>query len=231
MGMSKTILVAGFGPGISTAVAEKFGKEGFSIALVARSTDRLQAGVQALHAKGIRAVAFPADLASPAGIGALIESVRTKLGPISVVHWNAYAAGAGDLLTAGPDEVRAIFELPVTGLLATLQAALPDLRQHKDAALLVTNGGLGLFDERVDTMAVEWSAMGLAVANSAKHKLVRLLSAKLKPVGIYVGEVIVLGLVKGTPWDQGNATLESSTIADRFWELYSKRSQVSVTLG
>lgn len=42
--MSKTIVVVGFGPGISTAVAEKFGAEGFSIALIARNEKRLAAG-------------------------------------------------------------------------------------------------------------------------------------------------------------------------------------------
>jgi NAD(P)-dependent dehydrogenase (short-subunit alcohol dehydrogenase family) len=230
--MSKTLLVAGFGPGISTAVAEKFGKEGFSVALVARSAERLQAGVKALQAKGIQAAAFPADLSTPAAIPQLIENVRRQLGPISVVHWNAYGGGAGDLLSADPAEVRALFEIPISSLLATLRAALPDLRQQQqEAALLVTNGGLGLFDDQVDALAVQWNAMGLAVANSAKHKLVRVLAQKLKPEGIYVGEVMVLSLVKGTPWDQGNATLEASSVANQFWELYRGRSQVSVSIS
>lgn len=229
--MSKTLLVAGFGPGISTAVAEKFGKEGFAVALVARNAQRLQAGVQALQTKGIQAAAFPADLASPAAIAPLIERVRGELGPLSVLHWNAYGGGGGDLLTADLAEVRALFEIPILSLLAALRAALPDLRQQKDAALLVTNGGLGLFDEQLDALAVQWGAMGLAVANSAKHKLVRVLAQKLKPEGIYVGEVMVLGLVKGTPWDQGNATVEASSVADRFWALYRGRSQLGVTVA
>ena len=229
--MSKTLLVAGFGPGISTAVAEKFGKEGFTIALVARNAERLQAGVRSLQSKGIQAAAFPADLSASAAIPPLIESVRRKLGPLSVVHWNAYGGGAGDLLTADLDEVRALFEIPILSLLATVRAALPDLRQQKDAALLVTNGGLGLFDDPIDALAVEWGAMGLAVANSAKHKLVRVLAQKLKREGIYVGEVMVLGLVKGTPWDQGNATVEASSVAERFWTLYRDRSQLGATIG
>jgi len=228
--MSKTLLVAGFGPGISTAVAERFGKEGFSVALVARSAERLQAGVQALETKGIQAAAFPGDLSNAATIAPLIESVRRKLGPLSVVHWNAYGGGGGDLLTADLAEVRALFELPIVSLLATLQAALPDLRQQKDAALLVTNGGLGMFDDQLDALAVQWGAMGLAIANSAKHKLVRVLAQKLRPEGIYVGEVMVLGLVKGTPWDQGNATVEASSVADRFWSLYRGRAHVGVTV-
>jgi NAD(P)-dependent dehydrogenase (short-subunit alcohol dehydrogenase family) len=56
--MSKTIIVIGFGPGIATAVAERFGAEGFSVALVARNKERLAAGVAALKAKGIAAAAF-----------------------------------------------------------------------------------------------------------------------------------------------------------------------------
>jgi NAD(P)-dependent dehydrogenase (short-subunit alcohol dehydrogenase family) len=38
--MSKTILIAGYGPGISDAVARKFGAEGFAVALAARNEAR-----------------------------------------------------------------------------------------------------------------------------------------------------------------------------------------------
>src|SRR3954468_23915038 len=99
--MAKTIIVGGFGPGISSAVAERFGAEGFAVALVARNTDRLAEGVAALTAKGIKAVAFPADLGVPAAVKTMIGQVRQTFGPISALHWNAYGgAGAGDLLTA-----------------------------------------------------------------------------------------------------------------------------------
>jgi hypothetical protein len=37
--------------------------------------------------------------------------------------------------------------------------------------------------------------------------------------------------VKGTPSDNGSATLEASTVADRFWEIYTSRSSASVTVG
>ena len=99
--MSKTLLIAGYGPGISAAVAEKFGSEGFQIALVARDGDKLAAAVKALGAKKIRAAAFPADLADLAAVAALIPRVREALGPITAIEWTAYANGAGDLLAAG----------------------------------------------------------------------------------------------------------------------------------
>ena len=64
--MSETIMIVGFGPGTATAVAERFGAEGFSVALVGRNEDRLRAGVAALNAKGIEAFAFPSDAGDPA---------------------------------------------------------------------------------------------------------------------------------------------------------------------
>ncbi|MDP9036525.1 MAG: SDR family NAD(P)-dependent oxidoreductase [Myxococcota bacterium] len=224
--MAKTIIVGGYGPGISSALAEKFGAEGFSVALVARHEERLSAAVKELAAKGVKAAAFPANLGDTASAASLVSRVRASLGPITVLQWNAYGGGAGDLLTADPAEVRGVFDIAVSGLLACVQASLPDLRNEKQAAILVTNGGLGLVDPSADAMAVQWGAMGLALANAAKHKLVALLAEKLKGTGIYVGEVMVLGAVKGTAFDTGKATIEASAVADAFWKLYRSRSEI-----
>lgn len=226
--MSKTILVGGFGPGISTAVAEKFGAEGFSVALVGRSQERLDAGVKTLEGKGIKAAAFAGDLGNPDDARAIVGRVREKLGPITVLQWSAYSGAAGDLTTASTADIHGALGIAVTGFLAAVQAALPDLRKEKDAAILVTNGGLGFFDTQVDAMAVQWGAMGLAVANAAKHKIVRLLSQKLAPENVYVGEVMVTGAVKGTAFDSGNATIEARTVGEKFWSLYASRKELSV---
>lgn len=228
--MAKTILIAGFGTGISSAVAQKFGEAGFAVALVARNAERLAAGVKELEAKGIRAAAFPTDLGDPAAARELAGKVRERLGAVTVVHWNAYATAAGDLLTADVDEQRRLFDVPVTSLVAVIQGALPDLRAQKEAAVLVTNGNLGALDPSFDKMAVDLGAMGLGLANAAKHKLVGLLSAKLAPEGIYVGEVMVMGLVKGSAWDNGSATVEASAVAARFWEIYQAKKQVHASV-
>jgi NADP-dependent 3-hydroxy acid dehydrogenase YdfG len=229
--MAKTIVLCGFGTGISTAIARKFGAQGFRVALVARNAERLASAVKSLASEGIEAAAFPADLADPSSIKKVIGDVQKQLGPITVLQWNAYASGSGDLLQADAEALQRIFQIPVSSLLLAVQAALPDLRQQQNAAVLVTNGGLGLIDPKVDAMAVAWGAMDLAVANAAKHKLVGVLSAKLAPEKIYVGEVVVLGTVKGTAWDNGSATLEAADIAKRFWDLYSERTVVSVNHG
>jgi hypothetical protein len=66
--------------------------------------------------------------------------------------------------------------------------------------------------------------MGIALANAAKHKLVGLLAQRLKGDGVYVGEVMVAGTIKGTATDAGNA-IEGAAVANKFWELYQARGE------
>jgi hypothetical protein len=54
------------------------------------------------------------------------------------------------------------------------------------------------------------------------------LHQKLAGDGVYVGEIVVLGQVKGTAYDSGTATLEPGAIAEKFWELYQTRAETSV---
>jgi NADP-dependent 3-hydroxy acid dehydrogenase YdfG len=224
--MSKTIVVVGFGPGVSTAVAERFGAAGFAVALVARTEERLVAGVAALKAKGITADAYRADASDPAAIREAIQTARAELGPIGVVHWNAYGAGdAGDLLAAGPGAVRGAFDVAIVGLLAAVQEALPDLKAAGDGAVLITNGAFGELGAPMDGFAVSQKAMGLAVANAAKHKLTGLLAARLRDEGVFVGEVMIAGAVKGTGWARDGG-IEGALIAGKFWDLYQGRGEV-----
>ena len=229
--MAKTILIAGYGPGISEGIARKFGSEGFQVALVARNKDKVEKAAAALSDAKIRAQGFVADLGDPAAVTKLIAEVRAALGPITVLHWNAYAGGAGDLLTANVAEFHKVIDVSVTGLFVATQKVLPDLKAAgKDGALLVTGGGFAFYDPGADAAAVQWSAMGLAISKAAQHKTVGLLHQKLKAEGVYVGEVVVTGLVKGTPFDQGTANLEGSQVADKFWGLYQGRSEASAVI-
>ena len=196
---------------------------------MARNAERLNGAVQRLTAEKIDAQAFPCDVGDVDAVRKLVADVRRELGPIDVLHWNAYSGGAGDLKTASTDELRSVLNVTVHGLLAAVQAALPDLKARR-GALLVTGGGFAFYDPAVDAAATQWGAQGLAIGKAAQHKTVGLLSKSLQPEGVYVGEVVVTGLVKGTAFDSGNATLEASTIAEKFWELYRARDALSVTI-
>ncbi len=231
--MSQTMVVFGFGPGVSTAVAERFGAEGFSVALVARSEAKLTAGVEMLRAKGVKAAAFPADAGDPEAVRGAIAKARAELGPIGVIQWNAFSGqGVSDFLAIDPASVKGVFDVAIVGLLAAVQEALPDLKASGKGAVLVTNGAFGDLNPMLDGFAVAMKAEGVGLANAAKAKLVGLLAARLKAEGVYVGEVTIAGLVKGTgPESPGVPTIESATIAEAFWRLYQARDDTRARVG
>jgi NAD(P)-dependent dehydrogenase (short-subunit alcohol dehydrogenase family) len=172
----------------------------------------------------VTALAIPADAADPASIGAAIARAHTELGPVSVLHWNAYGGGeTGDLVAADPATVGAVFDVAIVGLLAAVQAALPDLKAA-GGAVLVTNGAFGDDTPAIDQLAVNLKSMGVALANAAKRKLVGLLAARLAADGVYVGEVTIAGAVQGTAWAREGG-IESSRIAEAFWTLYQGRGE------
>lgn len=229
--MTGTVVICGYGPGISNAVARRFGAEGFSVALVARNEDRVQKGAEALSEAGTKAKGFCCDLGDPVAVQKTIADIRGALGPITVIHWNAYAGLAGDLTSCDVAELRKVFDVGVTGLVVAVQAALPDLESQEGAAVLVTGGGFAFYEEQVDSVIVQYGAMGLGIAKAAQHKLVGMLNKKLANDGIYVGEVVVLGMVKGTAFDSGQATIDPADVAAKFWDLYQSRSDTWANFG
>ena len=222
--MSKTIMIVGFGPGTATAVAEKFGKEGFSVALVGRDESRLNAGVSALKAKGINALAAPADAGNPASIRAAVRNVRSQLGPITILHWNAYGGiEVGDLFAADDASVGKIFDVAVFGLIAATEEALPDLKASGEGAVLISNGAFGVVSPEIDQAVVNLHVMGLAMSSAAKHKLVGLLEQRFKGDGVYVGEVLVYRAIK--PGASTEDAVDPTIVAEKHWENYKTRGE------
>jgi NADP-dependent 3-hydroxy acid dehydrogenase YdfG len=227
--MAKTIILFGYGPGISAGVAEKFGKEGFQVALVGRTQAKLDAGVKDLGAKGIKAQGFTADLNDPAATTAVVGKIREALGPIAVLEWTAYTLGGGNLLTAKPEEVSAVINIATGSLIAAVQASLADLKAEK-GAVLITNGGFAYNDPAIDGLLVKLDSASLGIANAAKHKLAGILHQQLQGEGVYVGELVIGGTVKGTAWDDGKNpnALDPAAIGGVYWDLYRARKDWSI---
>ena len=199
--MSQTLVVVGFGPGVSTAVAERFGAAGYAVALVARNAARLAAGVDDLTAKGVVAASFPADAGDPVAIAEAVRKASAALGPVGVLHWNAFGGERIDLLTAGPAAVRGAFDVAVVGLLAAAQAALPDLKASGDGAVLITNGAFG----DLTPLKEEGVYVGEVTIAGA-----------VKGTGSDNGSV---------------PTIDPAVIAEAFWDLFQARGELRARVG
>lgn len=227
---SPTLVVFGYGPGISHATAERFAREGYSIALVGRSAERLADGVRRLKGEGFEAAAYPSDAADVSAIRRTIAEIREDRGAVSAILWTAFRSGdVQDVLAVPPAEVERAFDVGVVGLLACVQAALEDLKAAPGAAVLVANGAVGEDTAEADGFAKMLGIDGVALENAAKAKLVGLLAERLREFDIYVGEVTIAGSVGGTATASDTA-IAPTQIAERFWSLAQERSPVRTRL-
>lgn len=230
--MAPVIVVAGYGIGISAAVATSFAKKGFSVALLSRTQARLDAAAEVLKTEhGVEARGFAVDLSDFEAVKGTIAKIHNELGKVTVLLWNPYGGAKGILDGAEQDYVSE-FKVTTSGLLAAVQAAHEDMKsQPGESAVLVTGGGLGMEHEASVKMAVAWNAASLAIGKAAQRKAVDIIAETLAGDGIYVGEVTVMAAVKNTAFDaQGTATLTPEEIADKFQEIYAARSPRRVQL-
>lgn len=227
--MKHTILICGYGPGISQAVARRFGKAGHPVAVVARDAQRLAAAVNQLTDEGIQAQGFPADLSDVAAVRQVAAKVRESLGPVGILHWNVFLDIEGDLLSIPPTDLSRSFDLRVACYIAAVQACLADLEAHR-GSVLATNGIMALDKPEIDAFATGYAALAISVA--AQHKATGILVHTLAPRGIHVGEVVVNGFVAGTPGANGKQnTVAPADVAECFWALHTERQAHSVICG
>jgi NAD(P)-dependent dehydrogenase (short-subunit alcohol dehydrogenase family) len=223
------LMIVGYGPGISQAVAVRFAREGYRLALVARRSDKLEEAVTHLAADGILAGAYPADASDPEAIRHVVASVRRDLGPVSAVVWTAFRSGdVRNVLETRPEDVGHVFDVGVAGLLACVQEVLEDLKSSA-GSVLVANGALGENTTDADRYAKYLNNDGVALENSAKSKLVGVLAERLREFGIYVGEVTIAGSVSGTATADPSA-IPPERIANEFWSLTQSRDTTRVRM-
>ena len=185
--MSNPVLLAiGAGPGVGASVARLFGQQGFDVALVARSEDRLAALGETLQAAGVTAGWSAVDVTDVAALTGAVTRFGHHAGHLDVVHFNPSAFRHKDPLSLTAEELLADVGLGVAPLLTAVQAARPFLRE---GARVVVTG----------SMAADrpWhEAASLGVQKAGLRNLVRSLDATLRDHGIRAVTVTVKGTLE-----------------------------------
>lgn len=226
--MAKTLLSIGVGPGISGAVARKFGAAGYKIGLISLKQEEADKEKDALVAAGNEVHAFACDASDPAALAAAVEAAKAALGPITVLHYNANGVAGGDAFADGSAEgIIQCCRVGVIGLCEATRLCHSDLKAA-GGAVLITSSGVASTEcpAAVEDFLVGLNVTGYCVGKAAQLKLAKQLIAKLKPDGIFVGIVKVNATVIGTSWDQppGSAKIDPNTVADAFWGLLEART-------
>jgi NADP-dependent 3-hydroxy acid dehydrogenase YdfG len=234
--MSKTIAVIGAGPGVGRAVAERFGREGFNVALLARNAERLNELAGQLRGRGIESKVFVADVLDRPGLVAALEQAIAHFGAIDVLE---YGPTPGPVTLRPPSAIdveneRYHLEFSVLGAIAAVRAVLPGLRERRDGALLFTTAASAQYP-------VTFTA-SFGVAAGASLNYARVLNQELAADGVYAGIVSIAGLVVplgqdggvspgGFGFPPGLSLVSAEAVAQTHWDLYVKRDRVEAFVG
>jgi short-subunit dehydrogenase len=124
----KTIAVVGAGPGVGMAVAERFGRAGYRVALLARNVSRLRDLASRLEAKGIQTEVFEADVLDRSDLAESLDEAAQRLGPIDVLEYSPVPPMASMRQPRDIDVENELFQLDfsVLGAIAAVGAVLHD---------------------------------------------------------------------------------------------------------
>jgi NAD(P)-dependent dehydrogenase (short-subunit alcohol dehydrogenase family) len=137
--VERVVVVTGSSGGIGRASAIAFGRQGDTVALLARGDAGLAAAVKDVEAAGGRALAIPVDVADAEAVDAAAERVETELGPISVWVNVAFTSVFAPFHEIKADEYKRVTEVTYLGYVYGTMAALKRMRQ-RDRGTIVQIG-------------------------------------------------------------------------------------------
>jgi short-subunit dehydrogenase len=217
-----TIAIIGAGAGLGAAAARRFGAEGFSVGLISRNQERLDALAAELGKDSVTARGFSADVRNPASLVAALDQVTAALGPIEILQYSPLPAKeymrpvlettAADL--AGP------LEFSLYGSVTAAHHVLQGMRflGHGRGTILFVNGGSAVTPGR--------NLTGTSVAFAGQAAYAQLLHEVLGEEGIQVSQLIIPGAIIA-----GDPLKDPAILADHLWDLHSKRDRFRYTVG
>ncbi len=190
-------LVTGANQGIGLQIAKEMAEHGYTVLVGSRNFEK---GESAAKSIGADAHAIQLDVTDGASIAAAAERIRSEFGRLDVLMDNAGISHAPNqsgkfpesaqsgLLTVAPlDEVRAVFETNVFGVIAVTQAMLPLLREAPAGRIVLTASSGGSLTLNSDPANEHRSMFGTySVSKSASHAVMLGFALALESTGIKV---------------------------------------------
>jgi NAD(P)-dependent dehydrogenase (short-subunit alcohol dehydrogenase family) len=195
-------LVTGANQGIGLQIAKDLVAHGFTVLIGSRDFERGEAAAKEV---GPDARALQLDVTNRASITAAAERVRNEFGRLDVLVQNAAISNTRKLpgqsieeyaKTTRPsnvslDEMRAVWDTNVFGVLAVYQAMLPLLRETPGARIVNVSSGVGSLTTNSDPAFPYRAIFGpvYPASKTALNALTLAMALELEPEGIKVNAV------------------------------------------
>ena len=182
--MSKPVCaVIGVGPGNGVSFAKKFSDEGYEVAICSRNIEflnQISNEISSTHP-------FQYDVSNIEDHEKVFSDIKSKLGSVDIVVYNAGAGQFADIDNATVDTFQSAWEVNARGLFSAAQAAIPYMRE-KGSGNIVVIGATASLRGNINTLP-------FASAKAAQRSLAQSLGKKLGPENIHVSYVIVDGVI------------------------------------
>ena len=195
-------LVTGANQGIGLQIAKDLAARGLTVLVGSRSLER---GEAAAREVGLDSVALQLDVTDQASITSAAERVRNEFGRLDVLIQNAAISNTkkqpGQSVeeyakTTRPsnvalDEMRAVWDTNVFGVLAVYQAMLPLLRKTPGSRIVNVSSGVGSLTTNLDPAFPYRGIFGpvYPASKTALNALTVAMAIELEPEGIKVNAV------------------------------------------
>ena len=180
-------MITGLGEGTGGYTAKKFSKEGYRIAMLARSAERLERFEKELEgSKG-----YVCDVSNIDHLKETCSQIKRDMGSPEVLIHNAVKGNFEKLLDGKPEWLEENFRINTTSLMYLAHELIPDMIKSKKGVIIVTG----------NTAAKRGIANTpyFAPTKAAQRILAQSLARDFGPKGIHVAYLMVDASIN-TPW-------------------------------
>jgi NADP-dependent 3-hydroxy acid dehydrogenase YdfG len=132
----KVVVITGASSGIGESTARLLAGSGAKVVLGARRTDRIEALVKDITAKGGAALGFQADVTKRSEVDALVQGAIHKHGRVDVIVNNAGIMPIAPMAALKVEEWDRMIDVNIKGLLFGVAAVLPIMQKQKQGHII-----------------------------------------------------------------------------------------------
>jgi NADP-dependent 3-hydroxy acid dehydrogenase YdfG len=136
------VVVTGAGAGACRAIALRFGREGWRVALLSRDADRLEAAAREIEQAGGEALPLPTDVADAEAVFRARDRVVEHWGGIDVWVNGAMATVVGPIDRLEPEDFQRVVDVTFMGCVYGTQAALGVMRRRDRGTIIQIGSAL-----------------------------------------------------------------------------------------
>lgn len=219
--MGQNLLVIGAGTGLSRAIAQRFGTDGWTVHLLARSAEGLQRLTDELTSAGIACRAYRGDVTNYAALSEIVAGIDAEYPLDAMVFQPRGADAIVDVLDATVDNVRSHLNMLVLGAIAAAAPLVPKMLERGAGAMVFVGGGSARTPLRM------FGNLGPAMAGLRNYAMT--LNAGIAKRGLYSAFFTVAGPI-GTEGSIADGELDPAVLADRMFNLVRDRDAKEVLM-